>query len=126
MFEVSENVSDYAVMHTAATCVHKCFIREGHLKSTKNKCLSNSVENTAEAVTCSLHLLNYEKMLLHKLNHEKTRKSLFSHEKSTKNLVSTQKTRENFTCTWLEHSAIVSSWTLKCNASAVVVVAEKM
>jgi len=37
-----------------------------------------------------------------------------------------QKTRQNFTCTWPEHSAIVSSWTLKSNASAVVVVAEKM
>ena len=55
MFEVSENVSDYAFMHTAATCVHKCFTLEGHLKSAKNECLSNSVENTAEAVTCSLH-----------------------------------------------------------------------
>ena len=55
MFEVSENVSDYAFMHTAATCVHKCFPREGHLKSAKNDCLSNSVENTGEAVTCSLH-----------------------------------------------------------------------
>ena len=30
MFEVSENVSAYAFMHTAATCVHKCFTREGH------------------------------------------------------------------------------------------------
>ena len=37
-----------------------------------------------------------------------------------------KKTRQNFTCTWPEHSAIVSSLTLKCNASAVVVVAEKM
>jgi len=37
-----------------------------------------------------------------------------------------KKTRQNFTCTWHEHSAIVSSWTLKWNASAVVVVAEKM
>jgi len=37
-----------------------------------------------------------------------------------------KKTRQNFTCTWPEHSAIVSSWTLKCNASAVVVVAENM
>ena len=55
MFEVSEYVSDYAFRHTAATCVHKCFTREGHLKSAKNECLSNSFENTAEAVTCSLH-----------------------------------------------------------------------
>ena len=55
MFEVSENVSDYAFMHTAASRVHKCFTREGHLKSAKNECLSNSFENTAEAVTCSLH-----------------------------------------------------------------------
>jgi len=126
MFEVSENVSEYVFMHTAVACVHKCFTREGHLKSAKNKCVSNCVENTAEAVTCSLHLLNYEKMLLHILNDEKTSKILFSHEKSTKNLVCTQKTRQNFTCTWLEHSAIVRSWTLKCNASAVVVVAERM
>ena len=37
-----------------------------------------------------------------------------------------QKSRQNFTCTWPEHSAIVTSWTLKCNASAVVVVAGKM
>ena len=55
MFEISENVSDYAYMHTAATCVHKCFTREGHLKYAKNDCLSNSVENTGEAVTFSLH-----------------------------------------------------------------------
>jgi len=55
MFEISENVSDYVFMHTAATCVHKCFTREGHLKSAKNECLSNSVINTADAVICSLH-----------------------------------------------------------------------
>ena len=55
MFEVSENVSDYVFMHTAVACVHKCFTREGHSNSAKNDCLSNSVENTGEAVTCSLH-----------------------------------------------------------------------
>jgi len=55
MFEVSENVSEYVFMHSAVACVHKCFTREGHLKSAKNVCLWNSVENTAEAVTCSLH-----------------------------------------------------------------------
>ena len=55
MFEVSENVSEYVFMHTAVACVRKCFTREGHLKSAKNECLWNSVENTAEAVTCSLH-----------------------------------------------------------------------
>jgi len=55
MFEVSENVSEYAFMHTAAACVHKCFTLTGHRKSAKNDCLSNSVENTAEAVICSLH-----------------------------------------------------------------------
>ena len=55
MFEVSEKVSDYVFMHTAAACVHKCFTLTGHWKSVKNECLSNSVENTAEAVTCSLH-----------------------------------------------------------------------
>ena len=37
-----------------------------------------------------------------------------------------KKTRQNFTCTWPEHWEIVSSWTLKCKASAVVVVEEKM
>ena len=36
-----------------------------------------------------------------------------------------KKTRQKFTCTWPEHSAFVSSWTLKCNASAVVVVSVK-
>jgi len=46
--------------------------------------------------------------------------------KNTQKLGLQKKTRQNFTCTWPEHSAIVSSWTLKCNASAVVVVAEKM
>ena len=55
MFEVSENVSEYVFMHTAVACVHKCFTREGHLQSARNECLWNSVENTAEAVTCSLH-----------------------------------------------------------------------
>jgi len=37
-----------------------------------------------------------------------------------------QKPMQNFTCTWPEHSTIVSSWMLKCNASPVVAVAEKM
>ena len=55
MFEVSENVSEYVFMHTAVAYVRKCFTREGHLKSAKNDCLSNSVEHTGEAVTCSLH-----------------------------------------------------------------------
>jgi len=126
MFEVSENLSEYVFMHTAVACVHKCFTLTGHLKSAKNECLSNSVANTAEAVTCSLHQLNYEKIFLHTLYHEKTRKVSFSHEKATQNFVCTKKQRNVFTCTWPEHSTIVSSWTLKCNASAVVVVAEKM
>jgi len=78
MFEVSENVSDYAFMHTAATRVHKCFTREGHLKSAKNECLWSSVENTGEAVTCSLHELNYEKILLCTLYHEKHAKFNFA------------------------------------------------
>jgi len=56
-------------------------------------------------------------MLLHTLYHKKTRKILFSHEKAT----------QNFTCMWHEHSEIASSWMLKCNAFAVVVVvAEKI
>jgi len=54
MFYVSENVSEYVFMHSAVACVLKCFTREGHLKSAKNECLWNSVENTVEAVTCSL------------------------------------------------------------------------
>jgi len=37
-----------------------------------------------------------------------------------------QKTTQKYICTWSEHSTIVSSWMLKSNASAVVVVAEKM
>jgi len=37
-----------------------------------------------------------------------------------------KKQRKIFICTWPEHSTIASSWMLKCNASAVVVVAEKM
>jgi len=37
-----------------------------------------------------------------------------------------KKQRKIFICTCPEHSTIVSSWMLKCNASAVVVVAEKM
>ena len=36
-----------------------------------------------------------------------------------------KKTTQNFTCTWAEHSTIIRSWMLKCNASAVVVAAEK-
>jgi len=57
----------------------------------------------------------------------KTRKILFSHEKVTQNFLCTKKTTQNFTCMWPEHSTIASSWMLKCNASAVVVVvAEKM
>jgi len=37
-----------------------------------------------------------------------------------------QKTTQNFAYTWAEHWTIISSWMLKCNVSAVVVVAEKM
>jgi len=37
-----------------------------------------------------------------------------------------QKKTQNFICTRAEHSTTISSWMLKCNASAVVVVvAEK-
>ena len=80
MFYVSENVSEYAFIHTAAACVHKCFTLTGHWKSVKNECLSNSVEHTGEAVTCSMHKLNYEKILLYTLYHKKARKVLISHE----------------------------------------------
>jgi len=51
----------------------------------------------------------------------KTTKALILHE-----ILFAQKNKANFTCTWPEHSAIVSSWTLKWNASAVIDVAEKM
>jgi len=37
-----------------------------------------------------------------------------------------QKQSKIFICTWPEHSTIASSWMLKCNASAVVAVAEKI
>ena len=37
-----------------------------------------------------------------------------------------QKNKAKFYLPWPEHSAIVNSWTLKCNASAVVDVAEKV
>ena len=59
------------------------------------------------------------------MHHEKTRKILFSHEKATQNFYLHKKTMQNFICTWPEHLTIVSSWMLKSNASAVVVVAEK-
>jgi len=36
-----------------------------------------------------------------------------------------KKTTQNFSCMWPEHSTIASSWMLKCNASAVVVVVPK-
>ena len=49
-----------------------------------------------------------------------TQKFIFAW-KIHKNLGLHKKTTQNFTCMWPEHSAIVSSWTLKCNASAVVV-----
>ena len=55
MLEVSENVSEYIFIHSALVWVHKCFTLTGGLKSGKCECLSNSFENTAEAVTCSLH-----------------------------------------------------------------------
>jgi len=67
-----------------------------------------------------------KKKFLHTLYHKKTRKNLCSHEKSTQNFLCTKKTTQNFTCIWPEHSTIASSWMLKCNAFAVVVVAEKM
>jgi len=61
------------------------------------------------------------------LYHKKTQKIIFSHEKATQNFLCTKKTAQNFTCMWPEHSTIVSSWILKRNAFAVVVVvAEKM
>jgi len=58
----------------------------------------------------------------------KTRlKQLLAEEKYIYPNAKIVKSLQNFTCTWPEHSTIVSSWMLKCNASAVVVaVAEKM
>jgi len=37
-----------------------------------------------------------------------------------------KKPTQTSACTWPEHLTIASSWMLKCNASVVVVVAEKM
>jgi len=48
------------------------------------------------------------------------------HQKATQNFIAQKKQGKIFICTWPEHSTIASSWMLKCNASAVVVVAEKM
>ena len=59
----------------------------------------------------------------------KLRKKIITHivpQKNTQNVLCTKKTTQNFTCMWPEHSTIASSWMLKCNTSAVVVVAEKM
>jgi len=39
-------------MHSALTCVHKCFTQRGHVKSAKSACLWSSVEHMAEALTC--------------------------------------------------------------------------
>ena len=56
---------------------------------------------------------------------EKTRKIFFRIKKPHK-IFFAQKTTQNFACTLAEHSTIISSWMLKCNASTVVVVvAEK-
>jgi len=65
-------------------------------------------------------------IITHIIQPRNTQKN-FLHEKSTQTLLCTNKTAHNFTRTWAEHSTIIRSWMLKCNASAVVfVVAEKM
>ena len=126
MFEVSENVSDYLFMHTAATCVHKCFKREGHLKSAKNDCLSNSVENIGWSSYLLVALTELRKNVITYIVPRYNTQNLIFAWKIHKKLGLHKKTMKNFTCTWPEHSAIVSSWTLKWNASADVDVAEIM
>jgi len=67
-----------------------------------------------------------KKKLLHTFCHRRTRNILFLHEKARQNFLCTKKQRKIFICTWSEYSTIASYWMLKCNASAVVVVAGKM
>ena len=57
---------------------------------------------------------------------QKNTKNFIFAWKTTQNFLCTKKTTQNFTCMWPEHSTIASSWMLKCNASPVVAVAEKM
>ena len=65
-----------------------------------------------------------KKKLLHTLYNERTHNFFFAWKSHTIFPLH-KKTTQNCTCTWAEHSTIISSWMLKCNASAVVVVAEK-
>ena len=72
-------------------------------------------------------LTEHPKKIITHIVTQKTRKILFSDEKATQNFLCPKKTKQDFTCTWPEHWTIGSSWMLKCNASAVVVVvAEKI
>ena len=71
----------------------------------------------------SLHYLNYEKIIIHIVQRKNTQNFCFAWKSHNKFSLH-KKTTQNFTCTWAEHSTIISSWMLKCNASAVVV-AEK-
>ena len=57
---------------------------------------------------------------------KKHAKFYFRMKKPHKIFFAQKQQRKIFICMWPEHSTIASSWMLKCNASAVVVVAEKM
>ena len=72
----------------------------------------------------SLHQLNYEKNYYTHCTTKKHAKFFFRIKTHTKCSLH-KKTTQNFICTWAEHSTIIRSGMLKCNASAVVVVAEK-
>jgi len=74
-----------------------------------------------------LHELNCKKTYYTHCTTKKHAKFYFRMKKPQKLFFAQKKKTQNFTCTWPEHSTIASSWMLKCNASAVVVVvAEKM
>jgi len=67
-----------------------------------------------------------KKIITHIVPQKNTHNFIFAWKSHTK-ISLHKKTTQNFTCTWPEHSTIASSWMLKCNAfAAVVVVAEKM
>ena len=60
------------------------------------------------------------------MHHEKISQNFIFAWKSHTKFCLHKQTMQNFTCAWPEHSTIISYLTLKCNASAVVVVAEKL
>jgi len=86
-----------------------------------------SIRKTFIDIFVTLTELRKKKIITHIVPQKKTHKILFSHVKATQYFLYTKKTTQNFTCTSPEYSTIASSWMLKFNSSAVVVVvAEKM